>query len=238
MNQFVVFSKGLFLLMAASLLAALTYLAVINPDINSREQARIQAEEQLAAETELEELQEWVHRDWSDVDTDNEKYPIVVLRDGFKVLRIDADSALVGWRYELINTSSKQSYTAEVRYTIQDQDGFDVVEGRGSLLVQPEKYGEISGTLIVTREDVRRLAGSDWAIWLNPDWQSLEAKTEGTRYERLTRILKGDISLPAWVRERARDEDAAFLRVFSDKWKAIAAAYSASGESSSESERN
>ena len=226
MNQFLMLAKGLLFLVSAALMAVLAYLVLIHPELNFREQARISEDAERAAQAELQELEEWHHHEWSDIDVESDQYPIVFLRDSFKILQIDPESAVVGWRYELINTSPKQAYTADVQYTIQDQDGFDVAHGSGSVTVQAKTYNEISGTLDVSRENVRRLAGSRWTIRLNPDWQIQEAKTEGTRYERLTAILQSNVNMPSWIPRHAQSEDAAFLRVLSDKWKAIAAAYS------------
>lgn len=225
MDRFFVFSKGLLVLTTAAFIALCGYLAFTHPTMNYRESSRIALEADLAADAELADIQEWRHHSWADIDVQDDAYPIVALRDSFKVLRLDSDTALVGWRYELFNTSPKTTYTAQVEYTLQDTDGFSISTDSASKMLRPGRYHEVSGTMSISRVDVRRLGGTNWQIGLSPDWRSSEANTQGTKYERLAELLNTGERAPAWIYQEIEARAASRFDFVGGKWNQIASAY-------------
>jgi hypothetical protein len=65
---------------------------------------------------------------YSEINAKESHYPVVVLRDGYKAIKIVADKVLMGWNYELLNTSSTVPYMITVKYNLEDGDGFIVNE--------------------------------------------------------------------------------------------------------------
>lgn len=218
LTLFVNFTKGLFFLALAVTFSTLAYLLLTNPEFNRplhQEQAELERKE---AEQQDAEPKKWSYSSLTDVAVTSEKYPLVVLRTGFKVIRIGSQKSLVGWKYEIVNTSPSTKYTPEVEFVLQDEDGFDIAIGRSDSIVQPETYGVITGTIEIDNIDLDRLSQSSWTIQLDSNWQVKESGTTGERYERLKALAQSQ--LPAWAREEAKNE---YLGIFSDKWKSIQA---------------
>ncbi|MBY6034365.1 hypothetical protein [Marinobacter daepoensis] len=213
---FVNFTKGLFFLALTVTLSSAAYLLLTNPELNRplyQDNAELEKQE---AEKQDAEPKKWSYTSLSDVAVASEKYPIVVLRTGFKVIRVGPQKSLVGWKYEIVNTSPSTKYVPEVEFELQDEDGFYIASGRSDSIAQPESYGVITGTIEIDNIDLGRLSQSSWVIQLSSNWEVNEAGTAGKRYDRLKALAQSQ--LPAWAREEAEDE---FLGVFSDKWKAI-----------------
>ncbi|GIU03173.1 hypothetical protein [Shewanella algidipiscicola] len=104
MNDKVVeISKSLFFASIAVLFLTASYLAYINPAFNFSLAKEIDEAAAIKRSLELEEynkknakLKEWKWFNWSDVATNSEKYPLVIVRNGFKVINISDIDALVG----------------------------------------------------------------------------------------------------------------------------------------------
>ena len=202
-----IFAKIVFVVALTVVLVALGRVMYLNPRFNDEIRKAEDAQKELVRQSEIlhiqernEKLQRWAYEYLSDVGTTEEKYPLVVLRTGYRVLRFDSSGALVGWQYELINTSPKQPYFPTVTFSLEDSEGFELATGTGETILQPESYGVVRGTIPVGGEDIGRLSGSSWKIKIEPAWSVFEAKTSGTRYSRLEAILKKDF--PAfWLLE-------------------------------------
>jgi len=165
-------------------------------------------------------LAEWNYDEFSDVDTKDEKYPIVVLRTGYKIIRFGHESSLIGWVYEIMNTSPESFYEATVTFKILDQDRFLIEEGEGKTGIRPGSYGTVQDTISVANDDLSRITNSSWTIQLSPDWMSMEKETKGKRYDRLCKIIREktpSANLPFWAYTTIQGP----LSVYSEKWKAI-----------------
>jgi hypothetical protein len=216
---FVNFTKGLFFLALTVTFSSVAYLLLTNPEFNRplhQEQAALDEE----AEQQDAEPKKWSYSSLSDVAVTSEKYPLVVLRTGFKVIRIGPQKSLVGWKYEIVNTSPSTKYAPEVEFILQDEDGFDIAFGRSDSIVQPTSYGVITGTIEIDNIDLDRMSQSSWTVQLSSNWEVKESGTTGKRYDRLKALAQSQ--LPAWAREDAKNE---YLGLFSDKWKAIQAGF-------------
>jgi len=209
-------SKSVLFISIAALVILATYLIYTNPEYNHIEKIRILKKEKEIAKERGAAVKKWKYDMFSDVDVRSEKYPIVVLRTGFKVIRVDADTSLVGWKYEIVNTSPKTKYTTRVNFSIEDADGFLIKEGDGKSIVQPNGLGVVTGTITIPNADLDRLSSSGWTIALSPDWEIKEKNTKGKRYARLGKILKGNS--PSWVDEEVKNK---FIVMLSEKWAAI-----------------
>lgn len=200
------------------------YLLFTNPRFNEELQKTNEYQKKLDQESETrqveirnEKFKQWKYNYFDEVAIKEEKYPIVVLRTGFKVLRFDEDAALVGWAYELVNTSPNQYYTVNVEYSLTDNEDFMIATGNGETIVQPEDYTIVRGTINVNNKDLSRLYNSTWSISLSPVWTIYEDKTKGDRYSRLESIVK---KIPiSWMSEEVEIKRA--MAIFSPKWAAI-----------------
>jgi len=207
MNNFIKVARAIFYLSLSIITLATTYLIMTNPKVNFSKQVELRNRELFRKQMTKEEndlkdkeAKKWTYSFSSDVGVQDEKYPIVVIRSGFKVIKLTEDTALVGWIYEVINTSKKSAYTVDVSYSLLDFDGFKIGVGNGTGLVAPEDFGIIRGTITIPKSDLSRLQrdpflipASNWSVGLKPSWQSTEDKVNATRYERLSEIIaRGD----------------------------------------------
>lgn len=215
---FVNLTKGLFFLALTLTFSSAVYLMLTNPELNRPLNQEIVKLEKEVAEMQDAEPKKWSYTSFSDVAVTSEKYPIVVLRTGFKVIRVGPQKSLVGWKYEIVNTSPSTKYVPDVEFELQDEDGFDIASGRSDSIVQPESYGVITGTIEIDNIDLERLSQSSWTIQLSSNWEANEIGTMGKRYDRLKKLAQSH--LPAWAKEEAKNE---FIGIFSEKWKAIQA---------------
>ncbi len=221
------FSKSILFICISVFFLTISYLIYINPEYNFYENKKLQYEKTLQEAAtrqkineETEKQKKWSYDSFSDVGVNDEKYPIVVLRTGYKLIKIGDEKSLVGWKYEVINTSSKNKYITSIDFELEDADGFVIASGSGSSPVQEKSYGVVQGTIKVHNSDLKRLSSSGWSISLSPSWQSKEKKVKGKRYDRLKKIIKD--AAPSWVEESANSE---FLAIISPKWKEIRKVY-------------
>ncbi len=197
-EEIFILAKVILTVTMAFLVLVAGYLLYTNPRFNEELRKANEALDQLEQERASlqiqsvnELLKQWKYDYSGDVATKEEKYPMVVLRTGFKVLRFDnEEAALVGWAYELVNTSPKQGYTANVEYSLTDFEGFEIATGNGKTIVQPEDYGFVRGIITVNNKDLPRLYSSTWTLSLSPPWTIYEDKTKGDRYSRLESVIK------------------------------------------------
>lgn len=104
----------------------------------------------------------WVYDFSGDVDAD-QYYPVVCLRTGYKILRDDGNSYLVGWKYDLINTTGSNR-EINVTYKLIDGDDFVVVQGKGVKYVKGKSIDTIQDAFVISKKDYSRIYSSTWTI--------------------------------------------------------------------------
>jgi hypothetical protein len=139
--------------------------------------------------------QSWVWN-YSNIAAKENNYPIVVLRDGYKAIKVVEDNVLMGWKYELLNTSTNIGYTVTIEYKLEDSDGFIVNESSSGDRVPPEEIRTIQKTTLVSYEDYKRIKNCSWSIRVTPIW--INEKLSGTPFERAGAILKK--GAPHWLK--------------------------------------
>ena len=226
MNEMIVAIFKSFLLFSISILViTISFLAYKSPDLNYSlaDQLKINAEKtrqvELSANKEKDKkLKEWVRSGWSDVGTTSEKYPLVIIRDGFKIIKINDNSALIGWKMDILNTSISSQYYPKVTYTVTDNDGFKLNSSTKSGDIPAESFGTIQGTMTIPLSDLERIDDKDWTIIVE-NWKSKEKNAKGKRYERLAKLVANADKRPFWIDKMVKEEPSILL--FSDKWKTI-----------------
>jgi hypothetical protein len=133
---------------------------------------------------------------YTEISAKEDNYPIMVLRDGYKAIKIVGDNVLMGWNYELLNTSPKRSYIVTVNYDLEDGDGFLINESTSEKNVPPQEIRTLKQTTLVPCDNYNRIKGYSWYVRLTPDWKT--EKLEGNRFERAGVILKKEA--PYWLR--------------------------------------
>lgn len=133
---------------------------------------------------------------YSEISAKDNNYPIIVLRDGYKAIKIVGDNILMGWKYELLNTSPKRNYIVTIRYQLEDTDGFLINESSSTKNIPPGEIGNIQETTYVPLDDYNRITGASWYVRLTPDWST--EKLSGNRFERAGVILKENA--PYWLK--------------------------------------
>lgn len=217
--------KTLFIIILTAFILLLGYLAYTNPMLNhkiklSETNQNINKEVLDGLETELkyQEYKQWRYDYFSDVAANEDKYPIVVLRTGYKALKIKDESALIGWIYEIVNTSPNTRYDVTVNFKLTDKDDFEIGSSTEMSFIQAGSYKKITDTIYIDHEDLSRLSGSSWTISLTPSWDFNESDTSGSRYERLKKIIN-DVR-PSWFYSE-RETIKSLAEFGSDKWLAI-----------------
>ena len=106
-KKIITVAKSSMYLSISILMLVVAYLAFSNPALNyilayeAKEKERKLAEDELSSVNDRNaKLKEWRWFGLGDVATDSEKYPIVVMRSGFKVIKIADERVLVGWRMD------------------------------------------------------------------------------------------------------------------------------------------
>ena len=135
---------------------------------------------------------------YSEIGTEETNYPIVVLRDGYKAIKLNGDKVLVGWKYELLNTSPIDNYNVSITYQLKDKDDFQISESSASEIVRSGQVSTIQTTTLIPYEDFTRVSGSGWSVHLTPDWT--DKKLKGNRFERAGSIFKKNS--PYWFKAR------------------------------------
>ena len=228
LESLLILAKVLLTIILSIFILGIGYMAYMNPNINHliylSELESQEFEERLKnvqLDIENEKLKEWNYDFYSSIDTKEDKYPIVSLRTGFKVLKIQPEGALVGWSYEVINTSPSTTYTVKIDYKLTDTDDFVIGSSIGEGIVVAEGYRKITGIINIENDDLSRLIGSSWTVLLSPIWMATESKTEGNRYERLEKIVKDTKPLPFWLLRMKKDTLTGFAKYREEKWIAI-----------------
>jgi hypothetical protein len=140
------------------------------------------------------------------------------------VIKTDQNGALVGWIYEVANTSPKNGYEVNVEYSITDNDGFGVATDEAKEYIAAQKTKVIRDTVYVANDDVSRLSSSNWTIWLDKNWKDLEKGTKQDRYTRLKAVMPD--YPPVWVSENLENS----IWPLSDKLNALISKYNTKDE--------
>ena len=137
---------------------------------------------------------------YSKIGTKEKNYPMVVLRDGYKAIKITNDKVLVGWKYVVLNTSPNTNYIVNIDYIFEDKDGFQIKENSASENVPKEEIRTIKNTTLIPYEDYKRISNASWSISLTPKWN--DKKLKGNRFDRAGKILKKNA--PYWFKDRLK----------------------------------
>lgn len=156
-------------------------------------------EKKASAPKKLEIDDSWVWN-YSEIGAKEKNYPMVVLRDGYKAIKIVDEKVLVGWKYELLNTSPNTNYSATIHYKFEDKDGFQVNESSATENVPKKEIRTIQKTTWIPYEDYKRISNASWSVSLTPNWN--DKKLKGNRFERAGIILKE--SAPYWLKNRLK----------------------------------
>jgi hypothetical protein len=218
-EKFLIISKSLLLLSISVLISVFCYLLFFNPELNFVLSEKIARKAEAIKTEETEKLQQWKWFLWSDVNVSNENYPLVVLRSGFKVIKVLNDEALVGWKMDILNTSKMYSYEVEVDYSITDEDRFFIITSTERDWIKPNSFGTIKGTITVNAANLHLLKDYTWTISA-PDWKTYEKDVKTKRYERLSELIVDKKKRPYWIDETIKDKEL-YLLDASDKWKII-----------------
>jgi hypothetical protein len=140
---------------------------------------------------------EWVWN-YSEIAAKEDNYPMVALRDGYKAIKLTDNKVLVGWKYEILNTSPETIYKATINYKFNDRDGFHIIESSASENIWSEESGTIQNTIWIPYEDYERISGASWEVVLTPNWN--DKKLKGNSFERAGKILKE--KAPYWLTTR------------------------------------
>ena len=111
-------------------IATFIFVLVTHPSFKKAAESFYSKGDETSKELFVTPHKEWFHS-YSDIAASDKYYPIVHLRSGHKIIKRFGDELLVGWQYELINTS-KKNYLVEITYQILDSDGFLVSESKSS----------------------------------------------------------------------------------------------------------
>lgn len=147
---------------------------------------------------------EWFHN-YSDIAASDKYYPIVHLRSGHKIIKGLGEELLVGWQYELINTS-KKNYLVEITYQILDDDDFLVGESKKTKFIYGESIDKISDTFNVSYVNEDRLTNNSWFVGLTPEYDPKHVKNKRLdRFDKACKILKAKESqLSLWIKRYAK----------------------------------
>jgi len=216
-------SLTIFRLLLSALVAVVIFLLLINPEYNVLLNSENKKLRQVVKESTFDNPQpDWKYNYWSDISA-SDSYPIVHLRSGYKVIKEKGEDLLVGWKYELVNSSSTDR-TVTVYYKITDSDGFYVGTGNSSKTVPKKSYEVIKGTLFVEKDDIDRIKGSSWSISLKTVLTT-KNKSKGNRFDLAGEVLKDNG--PWWLKRFVQyrfDDKKSFERekLSRSKWYRIA----------------
>lgn len=142
---------------------------------------------------------------------------MVLMRSGYKVLKVKDGKALVGWQYEVMNTSPKTNYVATISLDLTDRDGFKIAGSSKSGKVLKGSFSQIKDTIEIDSDDIDRLSNTDWTISLSGDWKASEKNTPKTRYERFVELVLNN-EAPWWIYEEYGADEPPEAAKFYDKW--------------------
>lgn len=165
--------------------------------LNSSSDKNVEKEPLTSQKIEINDAWKW---NYSEIGAKEKNYPMVVLRDGYKAIKMINEKVLVGWKYVLLNTSPSTNYIVNIVYKFEDKDGFQIKESSASENVPKEEIRTLQKTTLVPYEDYKRISNASWSVSLTPKWT--DKKLKGDRFDRAGKILKE--SAPYWLKNRMK----------------------------------
>lgn len=210
----------------SALIVALIFLLLTNPKFNVLLATKA---DKSTGNTFINPAPKWRYDYWSSISVDD-KYPIVHIRSGYKVIKETKDKLIVGWKYELVNASSK-ARDITIYYNITDSDGFVIGSGSKSKEIEKKSYDTVQGTLCVDKDNTERIYGNTWSISVSPRTDLNIKNKEKNRFDLAGEVLlkKGPWWLDDYLNYRFDDEKT-YEKAKKDKskWFRIAAPFSIS----------
>ncbi|WP_286237952.1 hypothetical protein [Neptuniibacter halophilus] len=210
-------SLALLFLTLAAVIGGLGYLTATDPQFNHIIRSDLDLKQQQHDRVSLELTKKWKWLAYNDVAVSDERYPMVLMRSGYKVLKVKDGKALVGWQYEVMNTSPKTNYVATISLDLTDRDGFKIAGSSKSGKVLKGSFSQIKDTIEIDSDDIDRLSNTDWTISLSGDWKASEKNTPKTRYERFVELVLNN-EAPWWIYEEYGADEPPEAAKFYDKW--------------------
>ena len=130
----------------------------------------------------------WFYEYSSDVDAD-QYYPVVCLRTGYKIIRNDGVSFLLGWKYDLINCSNN-GRDIKVTYKLLDEDDFIIAEGIGTKYVKAKSVDTVQDTFVLSKKDYDRIFTSTWNINVGLYDTASMKKSNFSKYTEAWEVIK------------------------------------------------
>lgn len=214
-------SVSILILVVASVIAAASYIALSHPSVNHLVKEGEKEQERLFTQHAYQKHQDWTFDEYSDVRvSEDSKYPLVVLRTGFKAIKKDEGTGTItiGWAYDIANVSASD-YTASVTYILQDFDQFDIASSEASAYAKGNSVTTVRGVITLSDNDLLRVGSTSWGISLSPQWK--DYRSDRARYQLLTELIASG-GAPWWVLKKANNDELAVLANNSAKWSAIA----------------
>ncbi|EAW31109.1 hypothetical protein GP2143_03273 [marine gamma proteobacterium HTCC2143] len=170
-RKIIIIAKLAMYLSATILLLFISFLAYNSSNINYKLASEVAMNEIAAQKIESSKInyRNTMLKGWrwffsSDVGVSSEKYPIIILRSGFKGIKISDTPSLVVWKIDIFKTSVESRYLQDFTCSITDSDGFDIVSSSASGNISAQSFGAVQGTLKISNYDLERLPGDDWTI--------------------------------------------------------------------------
>ena len=229
-NSIYLLSKSAAVMTLAVALGLAGYLAYNNPEINylvNKENIQKEQAEELSKLSELDQKKAWNWKYLSDINVEDNKYPVVLLRYGFKMISYDLEksTALIGWKYEAVNLS-KSRYQTTINFKLTDSDGFEIESSIKEDTLWGESINHINDTISINIQDLNRLKSSDWTLSLSPSWKTKEPLSDESKYQKLEKFFsREDTFIPYWITSKITDESSPIHRIGGSKWKAIKNGY-------------
>lgn len=143
----------------------------------------------------------------------DKRYPLFVIRSGHQVIQQSPEHVLVGWSYDVVNTSAR-TYSATVDYALKDVFGHTIGSSTSTERVTGGSIQTLYGEISLSHQDAARLpmvpersqglyTHSNWMISLDPDW-AIEPQQGTTTSERAIKILSENP--PTWLMFRPAND--------------------------------
>jgi len=112
------------------------------------------------------------------VDSDDPDYPLEIIEDGFKIIRIYKTPAIKkngieipeikhvewGWKYVVKNKHPFTRKKVSVTYILKDADGFEITSDDGYVYINPGETETIQKTATLNYDNLERVSYSGWTV--------------------------------------------------------------------------
>lgn len=166
--------------------------------IEKVQKAQAKQEDELRVQKEVIKPKMFWQNDLStDIDTD-QYYPLVVLRDRYKIISTTEKTAQIGWILECVNTTS-DSRKIEVIYTLFDYDGFEIGHVDSSENIEGKSLGQIRGIIEIPIKDVKRIYRNRWQIRAGSYDKKYMIQHGFNRFQEAARIISGELKTSGYL---------------------------------------